>query len=273
MPSPTIPVDIVNRALDECGLENIGDFTGKAGQVAERMYWPVLRQMFAAAHWNFARRDEELICLADVSGELVAETDVPPGWAYMYDWPVDAVCARWVPATWGGSDASPYFFGTTPTAAFAWNRLPAPFLVVSAPRLNELETNWFEIEGHDPEQTRVIVTNQPSARLVYTGLLMYPDAWDPLFEQAMVAALAVRFAMPLIEDKKFARIVRSDNAQIATQALNAARVRDGNEGWTVQTHVPDWISARWSGAGWNGAGQFYYGWSSVPWLEAAGGVF
>jgi hypothetical protein len=105
---------------------------------------------------------------------------------------------------------------------------------------------------------------------------MYPDAWDPLFEQAMVSALACRLAMRIITDKKFAREVRSDNAQLARQALDAARVRDGNEGWTVQDHTPDWIRARTScGLGWaGGPGVLCYGWNSVGWLgEDAGGVY
>lgn len=275
---PTLPADIVNRALDECGLEAIGDLQdgSKAARVAERIYYPTLRQMLSAAHWNFARKELLLNLMADISGQLIPDTDVLNGWSYMYEWPTECVHPRWIPSTWwtDGADVSEALFGvTTGSGLISGSRSPSPFLVASAPRPNPIGSQWYEIEGHDPESTRVILSCQPNATLVYTGLMMYPDNWDPLFEQAMVTGLAVRFAMPLIEDKKLALTVRGNNMAIAKAALDAARVRDGNEGWTVRNHIPDWIRARWSGSGWGGQGEFYYGWTTVPWLESAGGVF
>jgi hypothetical protein len=276
----TLPVDIVNRALDECGVDEIGDLDegSPAANAAARVYWPTLRQMLSAAHWNFARKQESLVLLADISGQAVAFTDVPAPWGYMYEWPVDAVHARFVPTSYSSIYAPPevpiFSSGGTVPTSFGSNS-PSPFIVASAPRPNDIESTWADIEGHDPEQTRVVLTNELSAQLVYTGLMQYPDAWDPLFEQAMVNALACRLAMPVIPDKKFARVVRADNAQLARQALDAARVRDGNEGWTVQNHTPDWIRARAGyGGGWEGPGVLCYGWTSVPWLgEDAGGVY
>jgi hypothetical protein len=44
---------------------------------------------------------------------------------------------------------------------------PSPFIVASAPRPNDIASSWFDVEGHDPEQTRVILTNQPNATLVF----------------------------------------------------------------------------------------------------------
>lgn len=271
----TLPVDIVNRALDECGIDEIGDLDdgSEFARAASRVYWPTLRQLLSAAHWNFARKQENLALLADISGQLIADQDVPTPWCYMYDWPVDCVHARFVPMTLPSSDEIvPSIFSTSTTIAIpaVFGNRPTPFIVASAPRPNELSSSWADIEGHDPEQTRVILSNQSNAQLVYTGLMMYPDAWDPLFEQAMVGALACRFAMRVIPDKKFARVVRADNAQLARQALDAARVRDGNEGWTVQNHMPDWIRARTSGGlVWDGPGVLYYGWNAVGWLGEA----
>lgn len=274
---PTTPVDIVNRALDECGVEEIGDLDegSKAARAATRIYWPTLRQLLSAAHWNFARKQESLVLLADISGQSANATDVTTPWAYMYEWPVDAVHARFVPRTYpqGSTTGLPIFSSPPPTqvTTIGWNA-PAPFIVASAPRPNDIASNWFDIEGHDPEQTKVVLTNELGAQLVFTGLMMYPDAWDALFEQAMVSALAARLAMPLADPKE-RRAIRSDNIQIARGALDAARVRDGDEGWTVNNHTPDWIRARISGSDWSGPGVLYYPWASVPWLEDAGGVY
>lgn len=256
---PTLPVDLVNRAIDECGFDeyDVGDLeegTPAAG-AALRIYDSTMRQLFSAAHWNFARKQEALVMIGDVQGILHPYTGVPAPWSYMYEWPTDCVHARFVP------------YNNTYRAA------PAPFLVTSAPIPNPLESQWDQIEGHDPEQTRVIVTNQPDSSLVYTGLMMYPDAWDPLFEQAFVALLAARLAMPLIKNKQEARVVRTDNIAIAKAAIDAARVRDGDEGWTVADHTPDWIRARTAGAAWTGPGVLWYSWQTLPFVEDAGGVY
>lgn len=269
---PTRPEDIVNRALDECGVPEIGDlFEGSdVAKAALRIYDPTLRQMFAGAHWNFARKQQQLVLIGDREGRFNANTAVPDPWLYMYDWPVDSVHARWVMRrfVYDLNDD-----GTPVESAPAWNA-PTPFLVGSYPLPNDINSSWDKVEGHDPEQTRVILTNQLGAIHIYTGLMQYPDAWDPLFEQAMVSALAARLAMPCQPDKAFARQVRADNIEIARNALVAARIRDGNEGWTVQNHTPDWIRARddW-GAMTLGGGILFNNWAPVPFLEDAGGVY
>jgi hypothetical protein len=266
----TLPEDVVNRALDECGVDTIGDLGdgSRAALAATRIYVPTLRQLLSAAHWNFARKQNPLVLMADAGGQYIANTDVPGPWSYMYEWPVDAVHARFVPANTGNVDAQ----GNLLSNNIAWSA-PSPFLVASANRVNPPDGNWGLIEGHDPDQTRVILSNQIGATLVYTGMMQYPDAWDPLFEQAMVSVLSARLAMPLIEDKKLARVIRADNISIAREAINAARVRDGNEGWTVVDHTPDWIRARTSGSGWGGPGILYNSWNSMPFVEDSGGVY
>lgn len=265
----TLPTDVVNRALDECGVDEIGDLQdgSKAARAALRIYTPTLRQLLSAAHWNFARKQAPLVLMADVYGQQIANTDVPQPWTYMYDWPVDCVHARFVPMTTNQIDTT---LGISPQPAWA---APQPFLVTSANRPNPVDGNWYLIEGHDPDQTKVILCNQIGVQLVYTGLMQYPDAWDALFEQAMVAALCARLAMPLVTDKSLARSIRSDNVAIARQCLDAARIRDGNEGWTVADHTPDWIRARTGGAPWGGMGYLMYPWANVPWLGDAGGVY
>lgn len=262
----TLPVDVVNRALDECGVDEIGDLEegSRAALAATRIYVPTLRQLLSAAHWNFARKQYPLVLVGDVSGQYIANTDVPNPWNYMYEWPVDCVHARFVPSTDGGTvDSS----GNLTANLRAWSA-PSPFLVASANIVNDPTGNWGDVEGHDPDQTRVILSNQIGASLVYTGMMQYPDAWDPLFEQALVAVLSARLAMPLVDDKKLARVIRADNIAIARGALDAARVRDGNEGWTVVDHTPDWIMARTSGIAWGGPGVLYYPWTNMPFLDS-----
>ena len=252
---PTTPDDVISEALVELGIDEHVDMTAgsRAGNAAIRVYDTVLRSMFAAAPWNFARRQRQIDMRGDASGQYHANRNVPPSWAYMYEWPNDCVHARYVLGLNAYAlDAS----GAPLYAAPPWNR-PAPFLVTDAPLVNDVDSDWSLTEGHSPESTRVIVTNQLGAVLVYTGILDKPDSWDPLFRRALVATMAARIALAVVEDKGFARTIRGDQLVIARDALIEARVRDGNEGWTVQDHTPDWIRARTSGAlehGWYGTG-------------------
>jgi hypothetical protein len=257
MATPEIPEDIVNRALDECGVAEIGDLQEGTTQAnaALRIYWPTLRQLLSGAEWNFARAEQTLNLLASLNDLTVSNVQPPSPWQFMYEWPVDCVHARWIP-------------NTNPGGVIAY-RSPAKFLVGSFPI--PAQGAWEETEGHDPEQTRCIVTNVQQATLIYTKLMQYPNSWDPLFEQAMVALLAARLAMPCIPDKKLAQVIRSDNLRIAAECLGVARARDGNEGWTVNDHTPDWIRSRTSySTYWDG---FSTGWCSVPGVEDAGGVY
>lgn len=269
MSSPTIPVDIVDEALGECGLDAIGDLTdgSPAALAATRFYDRTLREIHAGAPWNFARRQENMTLLADVTGVLSNFTDVLAPWTYMYEWPIDCVHARFVPA--GAPQTTVQvvpIFSSTPNIVpqgAGWS-YPTPFLISSSDRPNDVSTNWYLTEGHDPEHTRVILSDIQNASLIYTGIMQYPDAWDPLFYRAMVGALAARLAMPLLKDKGAG--IHKDNIMIAKQALDAARVRDGDEGWTVHDHVPDWMQIRttWGYWGSNGCGC---GWMNVPWID------
>lgn len=269
---PTRPEDVVNRALDECGVDEIGDLYegSKAAQAALRIYDPILRQLHAAAHWNFTRRQQQLTLRGDSAGKWNTNTSVPVPWSYMYDWPVDSVHARFVLRR--GATALDAVTLEPIGADPGWNA-PAPFIITDAPLPNDLASDWSLVEGHNPESTRVILTNELGAIHVFTGLNQYPDSWDPLFEQAFVACLAARLAMPLIPDKKLAVQIRRDNIEIARSALVTARVRDGNEGWTIADHTPDWIRARTSGSSASTYGILYNSWSSMPMVEDAGGVY
>lgn len=266
---PTRPEDVINEALGELGLDEIADLTdgSEAAQRGLRLYDSTLRAMHAAAPWNFARRQQQLALIGDRNGVYSTNTFIPSPWTYQYEWPIDCVHARYVVGAGAtGIDASGNPTGSTP----AWNR-PSPFQVADAPIPNDVASSWDTSEGHSPESTRVILTQELGAILIYTGLVQYPDAWDALFRKAFVASLAVGFCTPrFIKDPRVALAYKNDQRNAAKEALIEARVRDGNEGWTVVDHTPDWIRARTSGgyaSDWSG------GWVTMPMIEDAGGVY
>jgi hypothetical protein len=243
---PTTPDDIVNEALVDLGVAAIGDLSeGSAAAAAGRtVYDGVLREMFAAAPWNFARRQRQLDMRADRSGVYLNNRAVPEPWAYGYEWPNDCVHFRMVLAL----NAQALDPSGAPVYAAPWCNLAfagaAPFVVSDLPWPNDVASDWPLVEGHNPESTRAVLTDQLGAVAVYTGLIQHPDSWPPLFKRAVVATLAGRIALSAVPDKPAARALRGDMAAIAKDALVEARVQDANEAWTVRDHIPDWITAR-----------------------------
>jgi hypothetical protein len=302
----TTPADIGNRALDAAGWEGpmIGDLEEGTDQAKPilRAYGPALRQLLRTAHWNMARKQAPLALLADATGQTPnVGTLVPTPWIYEYQWPIDAVKARFVPwNTQQAQNLTPQFSGSYPLVQgppapgtisvpnlnvvnpFSVRLIPARFLVTldyNYPALVGAITDWGQIpdvqsvEGvGGPENRTVILTNVQNASLVYTALVIYPDEWDSLFEEAFVQLLASRVALPLAKDKKLGRAIRAEAIAACKDAIAQARVTDGNEMWSSVDHRPDWLRARNAGAGWNaefawgegsGPGVFSMGWDTI----------
>ena len=271
------PADIANRALDAIGSrKSIGDLQEgtREAQVALRHYGQVMRQLFRAVHWNFARKRAPLMLLQDATGQttqqqIAAGQPVTVGtgtigqrpWLYEYRWPTDCVKARFVPMT--QSSASPSAVPQMTNVGVnirPWD-IPTPFQVAEdeVPNVVGHIASWDRYPdttttmGQALSYQTVILSNQQSAQLVYTALKTDPAQWDVLFTQAFVAALASELAMPLTEPRG-ALAIRDNQIKIARAALEAARLRDGNEGWPTVDHTPDWIRARtrWGDGFWIG---------------------
>jgi hypothetical protein len=293
------PADICNRALDAIGVTStIGDMQEgtREAQVLLRHYGACLRQISRSAHWNSLRKKQQLVLLNDATGQTTAAQTAAGGpvtvgtgtvgmqpWLYEYRWPVDCVKARFVPLNrFGqgvGTPTGNYAIPSTPlfggmSGSISPREMPTRFLVANdtVPIFTGAATTWGDIP--DTSQTlgqglvsqTVILTNQPNSALVYTALITYPDQWDPLFQQAFVSLLACMVVIPLVADRKLAMALRNEQIAIAKRALDEARVRDGDEGWTTVDHQPDWLRQRYSGYGGRGygdaGGMLGYGWDA-----------
>lgn len=297
MALPSLPADIVNRALDSIGADTvIGDFTDgtTASEVARRGYGRTLRELLRGAHWNFARAYKPLLLLADVTGQTLdpgtgeaISTAVEPPWIYSYAWPNDAVAARWLP--WNMTPVPttpPLMTGLATLNQTLARQAPARFLVSSSPDFPAAtgQVDWDNLpdlgEGQGLISRRIILTNVPQASFVYTRLVTEIAEWDALFEQAMVACLAARMAMSVLEDKKRAMAERAAQIAIAREALMEARVRNANDAGFPQSvnRTPDWIRARRYGAARWGAwgpgedmsvGVLGYGWEPMAFADGS----
>ena len=297
----SVPADVANQSLDMIGVsDTIGDLQEGSMQAraALRWYMPTLTQLLRSVHWNFARRQSPLTLLNDATGQTTlmqqnAGFPITVGtgtigmrpWVYEYQWPVDALKARFVPASYcptpGSQIPGNISLPSTPLttglgiAPLPVQTTPTRFLVAqdSVPTLVGMVTDWNQypdyqdVQGLSPAQQTVILTNQPNATLVYTALILSPDQWDPLFRQAFVALLASFLAMPCIPDKKLAIPMQDRATAAAKNAILQARISDGNEAWGQADISVDWMRTRNSGGygrgGWGneaGLGVLGYGW-------------
>ncbi len=292
----TLPADIVNRALDALSLSDklIGAFTDgtKESEAARRIYGATLRQLLRAAHWSWARKNDTLLLLGDRTGLTIAPNGQPlsnavePPWVYAYAWPTDGVKARWLPLQWGTVNGPPIpIMPNLGTASPYAVSQPARFLVSSSDQFPVVagQVDWDNMpdlsgEGVGLTSRRIVLANVQNASLVYTRLVLEIEMWDSLFTEAFVAILASRLAMPLVEDKKLAVTLRSQQIAIAKDQVAQARVANANEAGFPKSidHTPDWIRTRslgWAG-GWGGGegiGVFRYGWDAMSWAD--GSVF
>lgn len=262
------PTDVVQQALDAAGIDyTLGDVEDgtRQAQVALRAYERCRRQLLRAVHWDFARKEMDLVLIADASGNTAnVGRLVPVPWLYEYAYPVDCVKARYIPfnrnqapPTPSGNitppDAdAPLMTGLTTPPLTGQRIIPSRFLVTNDS--NNLPPNpGYDTPGLSPVGRTVILSNVQYAKLIYTSDQLYPSIWDELFWGALVAYIASEIAFPLHTDKKFGLTVRADQIKIAKDKIMQARVTDGNEGWFSSDIKVDWMQARGVGAGnyWN----------------------
>jgi hypothetical protein len=270
-----LPSDIAQQALDASGAPDylLGDLEdgSRPAQVLLRAYQQCLMQLLRGANWDFARRTAPLELLADATGNTPnVGTIVPVPWTYSYGYPVDCVKARFIP--WNQPTQTPgvppgNITPPNPNAPIVTGLgnpqvgqgyiRPARFVIANdinnPPPAGSI--TW-ETQGLSPSSRTVILTNVQQAMLVYTALILYPSLWDSLFRAALVAYLASEIALPLSQDKKLGLMMRQQNIAIAKAKIEAARIRDGNEGSYSSNLSVDWMRARWTG----GAGGWGNNW-------------
>jgi hypothetical protein len=98
----------------------------------------------------------------------------------------------------------------------------------------------FTLTYGGPQDQRVILTNQEFALLNYVKLVTDENVFDDLFTEAFCAILGARLCMALVGDKQLANMSIAN----ANDAIARARRGDGNEGFTVNDVLPDWLRTR-----------------------------
>ena len=249
-------LSICNRALISAGSRvQVSSLNENSTQsnACNTLFTPTFEALARTASWNCLRKQATLTLLAAAAGTPENTTGsvlpIPPSpWLYQYQIPSDCLDARFLLPTFTNNT------GTVPISASMYaapgtvpGKTQIPFIVALA-----ADTS------NNPLQ--VILTNLDTAQIVYTANQPNPQVWDSLFQSAMVASLAVYLGFALSLNEQMSQ----RNVALADKMISQARVRDGDEGSTVQDHIPDWITAR-SGGNYYGAGSYQYGYQNMMW--------
>jgi hypothetical protein len=257
------PTDICNQALGALGTRSQITSMNESGEEARycRLYYENTRTgLLRGAHWNFARKTAYLSLLKSAPGTPEnsdpgtgvwdpVTTPAPP-WLYEYAYPADCQQVRYIAPQMnvGGDSGTPIFSSPSYVPIPNVSLVPQRFVVASD-----------TISG---EQVNVVLCQQTQAICIYTCDVDNPGLWDSLFQDAMVEALAFRMCFALTGDKTLA----AGKQQAALIALKMAQARDGDEGLTVNDHIPDWLRVRGYAGDWSTTGYYCGQWSTPSFL-------
>ena len=260
-------VDIANQVLGQIGARaTIASFNENSNEARTiRTYYADTQDaLLRAAPWNFCSRSDYLTLMKALpgtpenpgAGSTYWLPEYPPvPWLYSYFLPANCVKFRAISPQTG-------MLGVTGTPIFSVQ------MPMSAAGLAGGQTARFkvytDVAPDSGSQTTAIATNQSMAIGVWNERITNVALWDPSFKQAFIDSLAARVAIPITGDRAMATMVKGW-AQGAVGTINVARANDGNEGMTIDDHIPDWLRVRGYAGDWSSAASNGY-WDTPSFL-------
>jgi hypothetical protein len=176
---PVSDVDICNRALIRIGQKQlIASRTEDSvpAQLCDALFDQVRDEVLEAFPWPILTKHATLAQL----------TSTRSGWAYAYALPVDCLSPRYVFNGFRpGGSALPLASLASQLAA-SWQSQPLVAVADPIP---------FSLEMSDDGDSRVLVTDQPAAELIYTAASTAPGLWPPSLCNAIAWKLASELAL------------------------------------------------------------------------------
>lgn len=261
MASGSTIITIANRSLGSVSARsNIVSLNeGSTEANAVNVYFQsTFTALARTAKWNCLKRQAPLTLVLSAPGTPTnptgAITPYPDNpWLYSYLVPPDSLFIRQLipprPVLQNGSGV-PLFPTNNYVSAVSEYRGNIPYSVGYG----------VDILGNPAE---VVNTNLGGALALYTVNQPNPAFWDSLFEQAMVASLAVFLSSSVSGDKQLTQIAM----QTAEKMIAQARAVDGNESPVSQDRDASWVSARRGETGsWSlGFNTAYANYENIAW--------
>lgn len=250
----TTDVDIVNRSLSLIGTRStIASLAEQSNEAIAANTWvDVVRdEVIRLAPWNSVMTFNTLVlsCAAPgtpenpTTGAVQWARGIPlPPWSYEYVYPSDCIRPLWIVPQFqtGFASGVPITTAVTGGAPAYWNGPPVKFKVST----DLLDPVTFIPSPAPPVgtgvDTRIILTNQEFALLVYNKRITNPDVMDDNLKACWEMVLAGRLVWQLSGNSALANA----KLQEANNMIMAARAVDGNEGLTINNVTPDWIRIR-----------------------------
>lgn len=216
-------ITIANLALAAVGARSsISSFTeGSAESIAVALFYdPIRKACLRQANWNFARKQANMTLLGSTATNQngVATGGCLPPWQYAYAYPSDCIKARLILPPYQMSPA-----GVPPISLGG--------------AVNWVESLDTDAQGND---VKIIMTNYPQPQLIYTKDQTNTELFDDQFTLAFTQILGARMSPQVNGDKAMTK----QALEIGQQTITQAQVTDGNEGLTLQEHMPDWMRVR-----------------------------
>lgn len=104
------------------------------------------------------------------------------------------------------------------------------------------DSQEFETET-DGSGTDIILTNEPTASLVYTYIVTDTTKFSPLFTEALALLLASFIAGPVLKGDAGVQMSRA-RYQDFQEVMARAVTSDANQRRRRPVHTPDWMNAR-----------------------------
>jgi hypothetical protein len=228
---------ICNMALSSIGTRSTIASLSEDSTEAEtcQLWYNTLRDsLLRDLPWNWARRQVALAVYKAAAGTQEnpqgALPQPPLPWLYSYAYPSDCLDARYIlPLLDNGSlSGAPPPLTTGNNLQYRYWKTPAIKMLIAG----DVDT--------DNNPLKVILCNQKTAQLVYTGKVTDPNVWDIDFVTALVGRLAQNISFPLSGDKGLTKFVVA--AGLAAEAK--AEASNGNEAMGQSSIDPDWLTAR-----------------------------
>lgn len=236
-------LSICQRALLAAGareeISSINEDSTAANSCA-LLFEPTFQQLARTAHWNCLAKQAPLSLIKAAIGTPENQNGTlpvpPPPWLYAYAYPADSLQERWIVPS------------LTPTQTTGVNPIPiSPNLPYCGAVVSGNGRIPYQVRYDDANPTgsplKMIVCNQSGAQAVYTVDQPNPAIWDSLFQQGMVATLAVFLIANLNMNIQLMQM----NMGMAKDIIAQARASDGNEGTTSVNRNASWMTARMRG--------------------------
>jgi len=212
-------INICNLALSRIGAPSIAAITENTRPAREcnRLYETVRDTVLSEFPWNFARKQE---ALAALSGEEVT------GWDYAYAYPTDCLTALQI--------YNPLTNQTYTDGEYVAYQLVESAVKIKADRIK------FEIGTNSTKDTRLILTDQEDAELIYTARITDPNMFSSAFIDALSWRLAADLAIPL----KGKASLQQQMLAMYVRKLGYAQQVNANEGFEPPSGVSGYVTAR-----------------------------